>query len=145
MLNQIFLSLGFLSGIIFCEYYFHQKELQSFILCYSSNVLCRFFNRKCLSLYCCFEVVKHEYFRTPPPKKKQQNQPTITKLGLLCYGGGGDKQNYYRPLPATSGDFVNTIWRKRQQEIHCFYYKLATPTSICTSSCRSLFINSHVE
>lgn len=78
----------------------------------------------------------------PPPKKKR---PTITKLGLLCYGGGGDKQNYYRPLPATSGDFVNTIWRKRQQEIHCFYYKLATPTSICTSSCRSLFINSHVE
>lgn len=74
---------------------------------------------------------------TPPPQ-----QPTITKLGLLCYSGGGDKQNYYRPLPATSGDFVNTIWRKRQQEIHCFYYKLATPTSICTSSCRSLFIKS---
>lgn len=29
----------------------------------------------------------------PPPQKKNQ-QPTITKLGLLCYGGGGDKQNY---------------------------------------------------
>lgn len=81
-------------------------------------------------------------FPYPPPQKKR---PTITKLGLLCCGGGGDKQNYYRPLPATIGDFVNTIWRKRQQEIHCFYYKLATPTSICTSSCRSLFINSHVE
>lgn len=139
MLNQIFLSLGFLVVSYFANTTSIRKNCRvSFCVIL---LTCHFFNRKCLSLYCCFEVVKHEYFRTPPQKKR----PTITKLGLLCYGGGGDKQNYYRPLPATSGDFVNIIWRKRQQEIHCFYYKLATPTSICTSSCRSLFINSHVE
>lgn len=142
MLNQIFLSLGFLVVSYFANTTSIRKKCRvSF--CVILLTFCAAFLIENAYLYIAVLRLWNMNISVPPPPQKKR--PTITKLGLLCYGGGGDKQNYYRPLPATSGDFVNTIWRKRQQEIHCFYYKLATPTSICTSSCRSLFINSHVE